>query len=290
MPNDNQQNTMNQNGVPPVDWYQQFQQPYTGQGGYNPNDPYDPRVGNGNLPPGIQGTQNRAYTRGVQQNELSGWHLNQLIDENNPYMQSAVARAMEQANEQGQFMTSAATGAATRAAIDSAAPFAMQHAGAFGQTASENMGALNARQLADLDFSSRQAGYDTQKAIAQAEIEGQLVRQREGLAFQGEQQGLDRAFTSFQSGLDRAFSAYTQRQAHTFGMQDYAFRTGIDMQAQRGIFYQNLWNAALADPEMFPPEIVGGMFETWNAGWSDIEQQFDPIFDEIFADMNYGGW
>ena len=270
--------------------YDPYRQPYSDGNSYNPNDPYDARIGNGSLPPGISGTQNRAYTRAVQGNELSGNHLNQLIDENNPYMQSAVARAAEMSGERGDFMSSAAAGSATRAAIDAAAPFAMQHADAFGRTASENMGALNERALADLDYRARAGDTAARLTIARLQEEGQLQRQREGLAFQGEQQGLDRSFTNLQNGLDRSFQAYTQRQQHTFGMQDYAFRTGIDMNAQRGIFYQNLWNAALQDPEMFPPEIVGGMFETWNAGWEDIESMFDPVFDDIFADMNFGGW
>ena len=269
-------------GYPPG--HNPYGQPYTGPGGYNPNDPYDPRVGNGALPPGIQGTQNRAYTRSVQDNELSGSRLTRMLQEDGDYVRMAKLGADERSNEQGQFMTSMASGAAHRAAIEAAAPFAMQEAGAFGTTASENMGALNARQLADMEYSSRQAGYDSQRAIAQGEQEGALQRQRENLAFSGEQQGLDRAFTQMQDYYNYNYDLGRMSEQGRLNIQDYAARTGIDAQAQRNIFLNDLYRAAMQDPELFTPEFIGGMYTNYFDAYNDVTSYLDDYLAEFWND------
>jgi hypothetical protein len=164
-------------------------------------NPVIPRVSQAG---GMQGTDNRAYTRNVGQNELSVTHLNQMTNGNDPYMQNARQRGLESAARRGMPNSSIAAGASQRAALEAAAPFAMQAANAYGQAQSENMGALNTSVLQERDIMNRAlweanenaAARDGSIAMSQALSDAEQQRYRmfqENLAFEGEQRGLDRA-------------------------------------------------------------------------------------------------
>jgi hypothetical protein len=164
-------------------------------------NPVIPRVSQAG---GMRGTDNRAYTRNVGQNELSVTHLNQMTNGNDPYMQNARQRGLESAARRGMPNSSIAAGASQRAALEAAAPFAMQAANAYGQAQSENMGALNTSVLQERDIMNRAlweanenaAARDGSIAMSQALSDAEQQRYRmfqENLAFEGEQRGLDRA-------------------------------------------------------------------------------------------------
>lgn len=159
-------------------------------GGYA--NPYDPRIGNGALPIGITGSQERAYTRGVQGDELSRTHLQTMLDQNGAYIQSARQSGVEFANRRGLVNSSIAAGNSQRSAIESAAPFALSDANAYREAAGQNLQYLNERQLADIRSNDNSNNNATQLAVQRMQDEGALWRQRENLAFSGEQNGLDR--------------------------------------------------------------------------------------------------
>lgn len=153
---------------------------------------------------GMQGTDNRAYTRNVLQNELAQTHLNEMTAGDSAYMQNARQRGLETAARRGMLNSSIAAGASQRSALEAAAPFAMQAAGAYGQAQSENMGALNANLMQERDIMNRAlweannaaAARDGSIAMSQALSDAEQNRYRmfqENLAFEGEQRGLDRA-------------------------------------------------------------------------------------------------
>ena len=272
-----------------------YQQPYTGSGGYNPNDPYDPRIGNGPLPQGIQGTQNRAYTRTVQGNELVANQLSALLDGDSAYMNNARREGLEIAARRGLLNSSMAAGSSQREAIRAGAPIAMQDASTYANTASENMGALNERMLADIDAGVRQAAIDSERAIASAQIAGQLMRQREALAFEGEQAGLGRAHQDYMERLgyghdlgrlDRGYEQDIGRRAADayFNTREYAERTGIDTRRQNVDFARDIIQFGLENPDLYGPEDVAGMLEYVGPILDQLsDEQWNSIFEDIFG-------
>lgn len=325
----------------------------------NRNDPYDNRIGNGALPPGFQGSQNRAYTRAVQGDELMGQRLGALLDSNSRYMRSARNRGLEQAGSRGMLNSSMAAGNAQRAAIDAGAPIAAQEAGAFMQAASENQRWLNERQMEIDRLAAAEANSRASGAEAAASAGLRLQMQREQLAFEGEQRGLDRVQAlyeadqqlgnqmalgeanfgwdlgrdAFQFGnedfranrdfgfrgaedwrqfgfqdyaanrdfgfedfaANRDFGFQTQRDRTQFGferqmqqdrfnqgMQDYAFRTGVDLRAQGASFMSRMAELAALDPELYNPEVVGAMTSTFLP-------MFDDFATDFFSQFSFGG-
>jgi len=84
-----------------------------------------------------------ADQRQVKSNETARGQMQQLLDENGRYMQSARARSSEQANARGLLNSSMAVGAGERAAIDSAMPIATQDATTYNTRSLANMDASN---------------------------------------------------------------------------------------------------------------------------------------------------
>jgi hypothetical protein len=183
---------------------------------------------------GIYGTDNRAYTRNVTGNELVQNRMQGLMNRGGAYMQNAAQRGMETANRRGLLNSSIAAGSAERSSLEAAMPIAQADAATYGRTQSENMGALNQGLMQERDIMNQQtmeglrAASSGQNAQLQAMLarEGmqlELQRQRENLAFSGEQQGLDR---------------FQQQQMAQFGFgadlarnqQQYGFQRGLNEQ------------------------------------------------------------
>ncbi|MEM4546779.1 MAG: hypothetical protein QW328_08485, partial [Nitrososphaerota archaeon] len=110
---------------------------------------------------------------------------------NNPYIQNARQRGVEYAARRGGVNTSIAAGASERAAIEAALPIASQDAETMRRTASENLGFLNQGLFLERELQNR---------LAMAGEE--LRRQRERLAFEGEQRALDRAHDLMMTNLN----------------------------------------------------------------------------------------
>lgn len=203
---------------------------------------FDRRIGNNPLPQGIQGTVNKAYTRTPQEQELVENRLTGLLDRDNPYISNARQRAAEASSSRGMLNSSLAMGSAERAAIEAGAPIAAQDAATFAQAASENQGYLN--QMAQLEnqlatqIDVANIGADASKfsaslsaASAQAQAEAALQRQREQLAFQGEQAGLDRNHQLGMAQFQANHAIYTLglQQAHDLGMAQFGLGRDLTM-------------------------------------------------------------
>lgn len=252
--------------------------PYTQQTGYA--DPYDSRIGNGALPTGIQGTQNRAYTRTPQESELVENRLTNLLSRDNPYIGNARIRAEEMANSRGLLNSSMAAGAAERSAIEAGLPIASQDANTFATAASENMGALNTRALADLDASLRRGDQSTSLRIAGMNNAGALQRQRENLAFEGERNALDRDWTLARDNYNYHYDLGRYDRQTQNNISEYGAITRINYQQQNRNFWDNLVQLHAADPEAFDLETIGGIFNTYMG-----------VSDELSLDLDeWIGW
>jgi hypothetical protein len=183
-----------------------------------------------------------------------------LMNRGGAYMQNAAQRGMETANRRGLLNSSIAAGSAERSSLEAAMPIAQADAATYGRTQSENMGALNQGLMQERDIMNQQtmeglrAASSGQNAQLQAMLarEGmqlELQRQRENLAFSGEQQGLDR---------------FQQQQLAQFGLGADLTRNqqmfGFDMnrmQTQMGLQYQ--YGEQAAERE-FRNSIIGTEF------------------------------
>lgn len=246
------------------------------QGGYA--NPYDPRIGNGALPPGISGTQDRAYTGQLTPDMFVENRLNALMDSNSRYMQLADQRGRDAAGGVGLRNSSIAGGNAQREMAAAALPIASQDANALNSMMTTNLGHLNERQIADLQAQVEGARISAQLEGIGLEQAGALQRQRENLAYEGEQRGLDRDWTN-------ARDYWTSRYQTNAAIQEYGARTRIDLQAQPARFFQYLSQMAAENPDIYTPEVVGGIMNTIYPVYEDMGNEFDMWFDDA-----WGGW
>jgi len=114
-----------------------------------------------------------ATTREVQDEELTSNQLNSLLEEDGAFIQNALQRGRELAQDRGALSSSIFAGASQRAAIDAALPIASADAQAFQRAASENMAALNQNTLAKLQSATQiaisNASNQTQASVATAQ-------------------------------------------------------------------------------------------------------------------------
>jgi len=175
----------------------------------------DPTIGNGALPAGFRGAANRAFVRDVQRDELTSDQLNRLLQSNSPYIQQAQRAGTRGAAARGLGNSSIAAGASQAAAIQAGMPIAQADAAAFGQAAESNQRFLNEQQMSleRNETSLAAAGMQAGAATANAELAARnaLQMQRERLAFEGEQGGLDRMFREGMANLGHM---------HNLGMLD----------------------------------------------------------------------
>lgn len=248
---------------------------------------FDPRIGGGALPPGIQGTANRAYTRQVQPDELSGNQITGLLSQANPYIANARQRGMEQAASRGLLNSSASAGAAERSAIEAAAPLALQQAGAFGTAAGQNLDALNQMGLAQLQAASanQTAGMAANAAIEQANIGrlGALERQRENLAFSGEQSQLGRQHDWGMAQMGTGMQDWLANRNMDRAMQSSAYGMGL------GLYGQAVGNMLDLPNRMFQSGMIG---PDYFANPSELSNFFggfysayQPMMSTVFADL-----
>ena len=123
-----------------------------------------------------------ATTREVQDEELVSNQLNNLLQEDGAFIQNALQRGRELAQDRGALSSSIFAGASQRAAIDAALPIASADAQAFQRAASENMAALNQNTLAKLQASTNiaisNASNRTQASATNAQVSGRLGEAR----------------------------------------------------------------------------------------------------------------
>jgi hypothetical protein len=253
---------------------------------------------------GIQGTDERAYTRQVTGDELVENRINSMTNRADPYMQNAARRGVQTAARRGMGLSSIAAGAAERSALEAAMPIASADAATFGRTQAENMEALNRGLMQERDIQNQQtiegsrlaqAGSDTamRERIAMMGFDVDLQRQRENLAFAGEQQGLDRSqqqwMAQFGLGADLArgtqsiqlqdwFSSRQGQRDLINQMTAAEFGMGLGVQSQ---FYANFADIFFDDPEFFgSPQVAGAI--------TNFGQTFRAPFMNFF-NRYYGG-
>jgi hypothetical protein len=186
--------------------------------------------------------------------------------------------------------SAAAAGAAERAAIDAAQPLALQEANAFGQAAGQNLEYLN--QMALEGAREDRAALDRIAAMdaARTAAGNQLQLQRERLAFEGEQRGLDRQHQVYRDQWGYRYDLGRDNNRARNQRQDYAFRTRVDMNTNRQVFFNSLMRAALENPELYTPEDVAGFMATFDPYFDEMEANFDDFYFDEFGDYDFGGY
>jgi len=264
---------------------------------------YDPRIGNSALPAGIQGTANRAYTRDVQGSELAQNQINQITSQNSPLMRNAQMRGTRMANSRGMINSTMAGEAAQNAVIESAMPLALQDARAYQEAAGQNLQYLNQRDIANMnDQTNREAAWSA-SAAAQLQAESALQRQRENLAYEGEQAELQRRYGLQTMGLENQFGqerdwrqAGINEQSDWRGYQiesmganqrfnyDMAARQWDSQNQMRQMAYQGIFEQNLQNPQEFDEYINSGMMEYWlGSGPGSANNYFNVGFQRIYG-------
>ena len=256
----------------------------------------DPNVPRQSQAQGIQGAENRAYTRQVTNNELVSNQLNNLMNQEGAYLSNARRRGLEQANRRGMLNSSISAGSAERAALEAAMPIASADAAAYGTAQSQNMEALNQNLMQQRDIMNQQemarwqsaisgqsAGAQAALAREQMALDSQL--QRERLAYEGEQAGLNRYHQLGMSNTE--FGQQMGLQSSQYGLQDYygarqdqrnfGYQVAGSMIGQQIQDQSNWFNtftqSYFTNPDLFSPEDMGNI-----AGYG---QQIAP---------SYGNW
>lgn len=264
---------------------------------------YDTRIGNGALPRGIQGSGNRAYTRDVQNPELAQNQLLNITNQASPLMRAAEAQGLRRANDRGMLNSSMSSESAQNAVISNAMPMALQDAQAYQQAAGENLQYLNQRDIANMN--DRTQNNSINAGIEQTRMgnEGQLQRQRENLAYSGEQEELQRRYGFQTMGLENEFG--TQADYRRAGIaEDFAAssdwrgfdigsrienqRFNYDMMSQqwqsnnqmRQMAYQGIFEQNLQNPQEFDEYINSGMLEYWGGAANNY---FNPVFQRVYG-------
>jgi hypothetical protein len=251
---------------------------------------------NPNIPRGSRGgigsRDERAYQGEVQQDELVESRLGNLLSRDNPYIQNARQRGIQGASRRGLLNSSIAAGGAERAAIEAGLPIASADAQTFLQTRMQNQQDLNQNLMQERDIANRmlEAERNSLSAAeamrlgqqdAEADRRLRLQLQREGLAFQGEQSGLDRQqqemmgrlgydmdigrmgyqFDLTDRNAGRDFQRTIQRDNNSFANEIY----GMNEQARLAFGYGDAsdtmnWIRDMigADPSV-PPEVYDGL-------------------------------
>jgi len=177
--------------------------------------------------------QARAHTREAQQNEMSAYHLDQMLASDSPLMRRARMQAMAGAGGRGLMNSSIAQGAAMGSMIDRAQPFALQDATAHQRAATESLTAKNQASLTNAELGTRagiagmQANANRDQLMMQADMSGNqdVLRHILGMEAREDQQ---------------AFQA-----AENFAQRDWQTKEregGQEFQNQQREF-QNIWQS-----------------------------------------------
>jgi len=243
-------------------------------GTYGSGYQYNSNIGNGQLPPNFWGAANKAYVRQPTQEEMVDSQLNRITAQNSPFIQQARNQAMAAAAGRGLGNSSYAAGNAQAAAIRSAMPMAQQNATAYSQAASENQNWLNQRDINSENNATSRANASnanqTQKSIAELQAAAALQRQREDLAYNGEQAGLGRAFNQLMADRGQGYNLQNMGIAQGYNMQNAAMNNYYNQEAwQRNLYGNTLGTTlgtVLSSPDYFGnPDAAFGMI----GGFSD---------------------
>ncbi len=259
--------------------------------------PVTPEKGN---VPGLSGG-NYAYTREAQDDAMVENRLNNLTASDSRYIQQARQGALRQANRRGLLNSSIAAGAAEGEAIRAGLPIASQDASTVDQARgqsmdAENQGLMQTRELQNritLEQMGQASAADAFQAGSRDAAEQrrfQLQMQREGLAYEGEQAGLNRAHQlnsmGFDYGLRNQFADNDAFRTDWMGNQNFnrefygqvaAGLVGSQVNSTQDFFSQ-LNQRMIDNPDMISPDTYVAMSEV-------AVGTMRTFFGDIFAGM-----
>lgn len=264
----------------------------------------DPNVPRQSQAQGIQGADNRAYTRQVTNNELVSNQLNNLMNQEGAYLSNARRRGLEQANRRGMLNSSIAAGSAERAGIEAAMPIASADAATYGTAQTQNMEALNQGLMQQRDIMNQQAiagfqlaaasaGAGAQARVAREQMALDMQMQRERLAYEGEQAGLSRyhqlgmsntaygqqlGAMGMQYGLQNQNAAAQDQRTFGYGVQSAAYAQQMQNQSQ---WYTGMVNTYFNDPAAFNMADLGY--------YSQVGQTMMQPFTSWLSNLTGGG-
>jgi len=243
----------------------------------------------GNLPSGMYNAGgsggSNAYVRTAQPNELVSHNLNGLLnDPNSAYMQNARQSGLDLASDRHLLNSSIAAGNSQRAAIQAGLPIAQGDAGAFMAAAGQNQDALNQNELTAMNNAT---SLGTAQIGANASMYGDdlgLVNQREGRAFSGEQQGLDRSFQDYMSQLGHSQSVDMANLGYQHNLGTGLLGLGSNLMQGQQNFYQTAGVNAMQNPAiMSDPQSFGNYMNFISSPFSGY---IDSIFEQLFGGGN----
>lgn len=234
----------------------------------------------GPLPAGFSGNPGQAYTRNTQNNELVSHNLNGLLSRGGTYMQQAERAGERQAAARGGLNSSIAAGASRAAAIQSALPIAQGDADAYGRTAAQNQDALNTVLTTDMNNATSRYGADQSLAGTTYNANMNLTAQRENLAYQGEQAGLNRTFQDYlaQQGFSQQQIRDAQQQGYS--LQNLAAQAGFGLLNNNQNFRYNAALSGMTNPAIMGNQEAFGGFMNWVGG--DANNYINQLFQYAF--------
>lgn len=250
------------------------------------NSPYANRNYN------VQAGQADAHGRTAQENEMSAYQLEKMLNSGSPLMKRAAAQAMAGAGGRGLMNSSIAQGAAMGSMIDRAQPFALQDATSHGRAASETLANkqsaanLNAQLDTQAGIAGMQAGASRDSQLLASELGGreQLLRHTLGMEtredqqkWQDNQNRQSEQFTGGQNRLAEQFQWADNRQqaAERWAegeLQLIMQRTGNREQALSQVAAQIFGN----------PELTA---EEQKAAWASAQRILGGLHDENDAEL-----
>lgn len=279
---------------------------YSGTGSYTAGT----QPGGNTYPNGISGTRsdNGGTAVGtVTPDELTSHNLQALLASGSPYIQQSRNQAVQQANSRGLLNSSIAAGNAQAAAIQSALPIASQDAQVAYGLQQTNLNNLSKMQNAVIAGNGeRAAALASQSAavkVAELNNQGDLQRQREDLAYQGEQAqlnygrqlGLSSQDYFNNSGL--SYQNFLQNYASQSGLssQNYQQNLGLDqfnlgstlLTGMQNFSYSAGLNAMQNPAIMGDPQAFGGYMQ-FISNIFGANGTIDNIFNNLFGSYNGG--
>jgi len=186
-----------------------------------------------------------ATTRQVQSDELVSEQLNSLLNKDSTFMQNALLRGRELAQDRGALSSSIFAGASQRAAVEAGVPIASANAQAYMQAASENMNALNQNTLARMQASVNLAISNSQTAaqVSVANTNASAQRESSLIGLQGARLAADSRERVAEATLNAQFSMQQTQflQDQLLQLRQLDTQTGIaNLQAGTNLFLGGL--------------------------------------------------
>jgi hypothetical protein len=245
-----------------------------------------------NYPAGIYGSGQGGSGTAVgllTPEDLTSNNLNKLIDQNGQYIQQARNQAIQQSNSRGGLNSSIAAGNAQGAAIQAALPIAADDAQAALGLQSTNLNNLSHAETANIAGNAQVTAAGTmasaQEYSTDANNYAALQRQRENLAFSGEQNqlGYERSLglQNNQANLTGMWSSYLSNQGYQQNLGLDQFNLGATLLQGNMNFADSAGLYAMQDPAiMGDPAALGGFIQFIGGPYNNI---IDRLFGNLFG-------